>query len=54
VGQSAFDDPTKQLKSVTEAPVNAGWRCIVKGGLSLSIIALSQTQTASGSGEKYG
>jgi 4-carboxymuconolactone decarboxylase len=40
VGQSAIDDPTKQVKSVAGAPVNAGRRSVVKGGLTLSIVAL--------------
>jgi hypothetical protein len=44
VGQSAFDDPTKQVKSVAGAPVNAGRRSVVKGGLTLSIMALWQIE----------
>ena len=40
MGQSAFDDPTKQVKSVAEGPVNAGRRSVVKRGLTLSIMAL--------------
>jgi hypothetical protein len=44
VGQSAFDDPTKQVKSVAGAPVNAGGRSVVKGGLTLSIMALWQIE----------
>ena len=38
--QSAFDDPTRQVKSVAGAPVNAGRRSVVKSGLALSIMAL--------------
>lgn len=41
---SAFDDPTKQVKSVAGAPVNAGRRSAVKGGLTLSIMALWQIE----------
>ena len=40
MGQSAIDDPTKQVKSVAGAPVNAGRRSVVKSGLTLSIVAL--------------
>jgi 4-carboxymuconolactone decarboxylase len=40
VGQSAFDDPTRQFKPVAGAPVNAGRRFVVKSGLALSIMAL--------------
>ena len=40
MGQSAIDDPTKQVKSVAGAPGNAGRRSVVKGGLTLSIVAL--------------
>ncbi|MGA8440201.1 MAG: carboxymuconolactone decarboxylase family protein [Candidatus Sulfotelmatobacter sp.] len=44
MGQSAFDDPTKQVISVTGAPVNAGRRSVVKGGLTLSMVALWQIE----------
>ena len=44
MGQPAFDDPTKQVKSEAGAPVNAGRRSVVKGGLSLSIMALWQIE----------
>jgi 4-carboxymuconolactone decarboxylase len=44
VGQSAFDDPTRQVESVAGAPVNAGRRSVAKGGLSLSIMALWQIE----------
>jgi hypothetical protein len=44
VGQSAFDDPTKQVNSEAGAPANAGWRSVVKGGLTLSIMALWQIE----------
>ena len=44
MGQSAFDDPTKQVNSEAGAPANAGWRSVVKGGLTLSIMALWQIE----------
>lgn len=40
MNQSAFDDPTKQIESVAEGPVNAGRRFVVKGGLTFGITAL--------------
>jgi hypothetical protein len=40
VGQSAFDDPTKQAKSVAGAPVNAGGRAVGKGGLALAVCSI--------------
>jgi 4-carboxymuconolactone decarboxylase len=39
VGHSEFGDPTKHVISVAGAPVNAGRRSVVKGGLTLSIMA---------------
>ncbi|MGA8344541.1 MAG: hypothetical protein WB781_21595, partial [Candidatus Sulfotelmatobacter sp.] len=54
VGQSAFDDSTKQVKSVARAPVNAGRRSVVKGGLTLSIMALWQIEPLEAQEKKYG
>jgi len=40
VGQSAFDDPTRQVKSGVGAPVNAGRRAVVKSGLALAVCSI--------------
>ena len=39
MGHSEFGDPTKHVISVAGAPVNAGRRSVVKGGLTLSVMA---------------
>lgn len=39
MSQSASDDPTGQAKSVAGAQLNAGRCSVIKGGLTLSIMA---------------
>ena len=54
MGQSAFDDSIKQVESVAGAPVNTGRRSVVKGGLTLSIMALWQIEPLEAQEKKYG
>jgi hypothetical protein len=49
VGQSAFDDPTKQVKSVTRAPVNA----VKKSGSLPAVLTYDDVRSVSPALEQY-